>query len=72
MRIIWTLVGTFVFSLIFTPQAGAYLDPGSGSYILQILLASVFGALYLLKVYWQRIIHWIKGLFVSTKNCEDG
>jgi len=33
----------------------AYLEPGTVSYIFQVILASVIGGLYGLKVYWKRI-----------------
>ena len=33
----------------------AYLDPGTGSIILQALIGSVVGGLYILKLYWGRI-----------------
>ena len=39
-------------SLLLVREAHAYLDPGAGSYIIQILLASLFGALLILKVFW--------------------
>ena len=39
----------------------AYLDPGSGSFILQILLASILGALFLVRSYWQKIISFFRG-----------
>jgi hypothetical protein len=42
--------------LLLTREAHAYLDPGTGSYILQILIASLVGALFMLKVFWGRII----------------
>jgi hypothetical protein len=31
-----------------------YLDPGSGSFILQILLAALLGGAYAIKVYWKK------------------
>lgn len=37
----------------------AYLDPGSGSFIIQMLLAGGLGLAFLLKTYWRKI----KGLF---------
>ncbi len=37
------------------PRPLAYLDPGSGSFILQLLVAALFGALFLVKVYWGKI-----------------
>ncbi len=38
------------------PKESAYLDPGSGSFILQILLASLVGIGFALRGYWSKII----------------
>jgi hypothetical protein len=43
-------------SLLLVREAYAYLDPGTGSYILQILIAGLFGVLFMLKVFWGRIV----------------
>ncbi len=40
-----------------------YLDPGTGSYILQIVLALLFGLGFAIKVFWKRIIAFISNLF---------
>ena len=37
----------------------AYLDPGSGSFLLQLLIASLLGLGVAVKVYWNKI----RGLF---------
>ena len=42
--------------LVLVREAHAYLDPGTGSYILQILIAGLFGTLFMLKVFWGRIV----------------
>jgi hypothetical protein len=41
------------------PLVFAYLDPGTGSYLLQLALAGALGASYAVKHFWSRI----KGLF---------
>lgn len=41
------------------PIVFAYLDPGTGSYLLQLALAGVLGASYAVKHFWSRV----KGLF---------
>lgn len=41
----------------------AYLDPGSGSFLIQLLLAGGLGAAFLLKTYWRKI----KSLFSKNK-----
>lgn len=33
----------------------AYLDPGSGSFIIQMLLAGGLGLAFLIKTYWRKI-----------------
>lgn len=36
-------------------DAYAYLDPGTGSYVLQIVLAGLAASLLVLKLFWARI-----------------
>ena len=40
---------------IFLPNAYAYIDPGSGSLIIQMLIGTLVGLGIALKVYWQKI-----------------
>ncbi len=43
-------------ALIVIPQSvSAYLDPGVGSMIWQLLVAVGLGALFTLKMYWQKL-----------------
>jgi hypothetical protein len=52
----------------FPVYAYAYLDPGTGSYILQILIAAFFGALYAVKRYWYQVKSSLSGLFWRHKS----
>lgn len=45
------LLTVFVFNLA-TRRVHAYLDPGTGSYILQLLIGGAVGGLFILKTYW--------------------
>lgn len=36
-------------------SAHAYIDPGSGSYFLQIIAASLFAAVFAIGTFWKRI-----------------
>jgi hypothetical protein len=38
----------------------AYLDPGSGSFILQILLATLLASLFFMKSFWRKVIGMFK------------
>jgi hypothetical protein len=44
-----------VFCFMFPQEAHAYLDPGSGSLLIQIILASLLGAMYFLRRYWGKV-----------------
>lgn len=36
-------------------NAHAYIDPGTGSYLLQILIASVVSGLFVINMWWAKI-----------------
>ena len=61
-----------LYFLFITPQpAQAYLDPGTGSYITQLLIGFFIGGGYLIKVYWRKIITFIQSLSNRTKKNEE-
>ena len=39
----------------------AYLDPGSGSFIIQLLIAGAAGILFTFRGYWSSLVNRIKG-----------
>jgi hypothetical protein len=40
-----------------------YLDPGSGSYLLQLLIAGALGGLVVLRMYWGKVKDFFRKLF---------
>jgi hypothetical protein len=49
--------------LVLSPSsAWAYLDPGTGSYFLQLLLGGVLAGLFALKMFWARVKTWFRNL----------
>jgi hypothetical protein len=50
----------------------AYLDPGSGSFFLQLLIATLMGALFLVGAYWKKVKSFVRNLFVKRQEEEDG
>lgn len=57
------LVALFLFSICFYSDLFSYIDPGSGSFLIQLLIASVAGSLFFAK----NIFRSLKR-FVSKKN----
>lgn len=49
--------------LVFSSSAFAYLDPGAGSFILQMLIAGILGALFTIKMYWYKLKMFVAKLF---------
>jgi hypothetical protein len=41
--------------LMLVRDAEAYLDPGTGSFIFQTIVAMFLGAAFTLKLFWQRV-----------------
>jgi hypothetical protein len=52
--------------------AFAYLDPGTGSYILQMVLAAVLGGLVALGVFWRRVAFFLRKLFGGREPSNGG
>jgi len=50
-----------IIQLLTTPRADAYIDPGSGSFFVQMLLAGLLGAGMAIKAYWGRIKSFFTG-----------
>jgi len=59
-KIFFTLIVVF---LIFPKKLYAYLDPGTGSYLLQLLIAFLIGGLLMTKLWWKKITTFFTGLF---------
>ena len=47
--------------LLLPCKASAYIDPGTGSYMLQLVLAALLGGLFAVKMFWRNI----KSFFVN-------
>ena len=54
---------SFLYIILSTDTSHAYIDPGSGSMLLQVLIASILGMLTVIKIYWARL-----KTFFSTKS----
>ena len=49
----------------------AFLDPGSGSFILQLILASLLGLGFFIKAYWKKLVRLFKPRSEDTQEQED-
>jgi hypothetical protein len=45
----------------------AYLDPGSGSYLIQLLIAALLGGAFVIKAFWRQITTFVARIFKGKK-----
>ncbi len=67
-------VCSLIFVALFQQDAHAYLDPSSGSILIQILLGGIAGIFVLLKIYWRRIrrfFGWYKPEITAEAQEQD-
>lgn len=58
-------------AFLFNPEpALAYLDPGSGSYIIQVTIGLLAGAVFMIKNYWVVIKGYFSKIF-NKNNKQD-
>ena len=51
--------------------AHAYLDPGTGSYVVQLLIGTLLGGLFAVGMFWRRVVASIKRFFKRGSK-DDG
>lgn len=61
------IFGIFLLTVAAVTPVHAYLDPGTGSFVLQMILGGVAGAALLVRMYWQKFL----GLFKSDAGTEE-
>jgi len=58
--------------MIYAPQKfPLYLDPGTGSIIIQAILAAVMGVFIFLGIYRKKVSKFLRGLFKKNKKTEE-
>lgn len=74
--LITTLVAFVLLHLLFAQKAYAcqnvcaYIDPGTGSFIIQVIVGVLFGGLFVLKLFWNNVKAFFKKLFSKGKKHE--
>lgn len=56
---------------IFPKMAFAYVEPGTGSFFIQLFLSFFLGTLFLIKIFWKRIKSFFGHLFLKRAKSEQ-
>lgn len=57
--------------LAFPQKVYAYLNPGTGSYIFQIIIGSGLMLVAAIKIYWSNIKSFFANIFAARRRHED-
>lgn len=65
-----TIIFTFFsFSFLFFPKfIYAYIDPGTGSYIVQLIIAAFIAISFVIRVFWIKIKTFFSLIFLKKKH----
>ncbi len=66
------IVLLLIFLTLYPENAYAYLDPGSGSYILQLLIGGFLAGLFIIKLAWTKTKLFFSSLFSGGSNDNKG
>ena len=58
---------TVLVMLTTEPAAHAYIDPATGSYVLQLLIAGVVGGLFVAKTFWGNVKSRFRNVFSTSR-----
>lgn len=62
------LIVVFVYFFINNKSAYAYLDPGTGSIIIQAIIGFIAAGLAVTKIYWSKFKLFLKKIFFKSRN----
>ncbi len=65
--IVSVIVLCSLFYFLFPRNAYAYIDLGSGSYVFQLIIASLLGLLFTIKIYWKKIVNLLVNFFSKKR-----
>ena len=69
-NLITKLVLAYILVLLLSDNVYAYIDPATGSYIFQLILAGLLGALFTLKIFWKSVKNFFYNLFSKKSDIE--
>ena len=70
-RIMYQIAAMTLGTLLLWDEAFAYIDPGTGSLILQWIVGMVLAGLAVLNIYWQRLKNFLSGKPGSNTATND-
>ena len=61
-RVLDIVIFLMIFNVIAVKNTYAYIDPGSGSYLLQLVAAGLLSSIFIIKKFWRNIKELVSSL----------
>ncbi len=68
MNIIFNAILLTLVFVITSREVSAYLDPGTGSFIFQLIVGALLGGIFTIKIYFKKIKLFFVKLFTKKNN----
>ena len=62
---------TFLIQIMTVSTVFAYIDPGTGSYLFQMLVAGLLGSAFAIKMAWRNVKTYISQIFSGNAGNHD-
>ena len=62
LRTAWLVLLVPLLAIVAERPAEAYVDPGSASYVFQLVMGALLGGIFLLRTYWARLVMAIRSV----------
>ena len=66
-----SLIVSLALGLLVSTPAYAYIDPGTGSYLFQLLIASLLGGTVAVRLFWRNIVSFFQKLKAGRRPGAD-
>lgn len=61
----FSLIAIFI---LFTQETNAYIDPGTGSLVFQMVIGAILGFFFIIKLYFRKIKNFFVRIFKKNKD----
>jgi hypothetical protein len=65
------VIFVLIFTFILIENSWAYIDPGTGSLIFQVIVGFFVGIAYVIKVFWRSIFAFFANIFSKDKSQQS-
>jgi len=68
---VWMAAVVMLLVAVAERPAEAYIDPGSASYVFQLIAGTLLGALFALRMYWDRVRTFMRSHLPGSRAARE-